>query len=36
MLSIGSAGENKVLYASLMVDGGRAVGRGGHGAVLGF
>jgi len=32
---IGPAGENLVLYASVMVDKGRAAGRGGVGAVMG-
>ncbi|PUA33392.1 MAG: hypothetical protein B7O98_02925 [Zestosphaera tikiterensis] len=32
---IGPAGENLVLFASIMVDGGRAAGRGGGGAVMG-
>jgi len=33
---IGPAGENQVLYSSIIVDGGRAAGRGGLGAVLGL
>jgi aldehyde:ferredoxin oxidoreductase len=33
--SIGPAGENKVLYASIMTDKYRAFGRGGPGAVMG-
>ncbi len=35
VVSIGPAGENRVLYASLMNDGGRAAGRCGGGAVWG-
>ena len=35
VLAIGPAGENKVRYASVMVDYSRAAGRGGHGAVFG-
>ena len=33
--SIGQAGENLVKFAAIMNDGGRAVGRGGLGAVMG-
>lgn len=33
--AIGPAGENKVLYASIMMGEGNAVGRGGLGAVMG-
>jgi len=33
--AIGPAGENRVLFASLLFDGGNAVGRGGLGAVMG-
>ncbi len=32
---IGPAGENLVLYSSIIIDGSRAAGRGGLGAVLG-
>ena len=34
--SIGPAGENQVLYASIANDGGRQAGRCGLGAVMGF
>ena len=33
--SIGPAGENRVLYASVMMGDGNIVGRGGLGAVMG-
>ncbi len=33
-MSIGPAAENKVVFSSIMVDDGRAFGRGGAGAVL--
>jgi aldehyde:ferredoxin oxidoreductase len=33
--SVGQAGENLVKFATIMNDGGRAVGRGGLGAVMG-
>ena len=33
--TIGPAGENKVLYASIMMGEGNAVGRGGLGAIMG-
>jgi aldehyde:ferredoxin oxidoreductase len=35
VVSIGPAGENRVLFASLADDGGRSYGRGGVGAVMG-
>jgi aldehyde:ferredoxin oxidoreductase len=35
IVSIGRAGENKVLFAAIMTDGHRAFGRGGAGAVMG-
>lgn len=35
VLGIGPAGENRVLFASMMNDYSRAVGRGGPGAVMG-
>lgn len=35
VLCIGKAGENKVLYSSVIADKGRALGRGGLGAVMG-
>ena len=35
VLAIGQAGENKILYAGLMNDDGRAAARGGGGAVMG-
>ncbi len=33
--AIGPAGENGVLFANIMIDGGNSVGRGGLGAVMG-
>jgi aldehyde:ferredoxin oxidoreductase len=35
VVSIGPAGENKVLFASIADEGGRSYGRGGVGAVMG-
>ncbi len=35
VLSIGPAGENRVLLASILADGSRSLGRGGVGAVMG-
>ncbi|HCP60418.1 MAG TPA: aldehyde ferredoxin oxidoreductase, partial [Dehalococcoidia bacterium] len=35
IVSIGPAGENRVRFACVMADGGRAVGRSGVGAVMG-
>lgn len=36
VLSIGPAGENRVLFASVITDGARGFGRGGLGAVWGY
>lgn len=35
VLSIGPAGENRVLLASILADGSRSLGRGGVGAIMG-